>query len=55
MRAHINLVVSEFPAHDPVLIERIYQHLVVVRLRQPTRDELREYVVELTSRSWWTS
>jgi hypothetical protein len=49
MRAHINRVVSEFPALDPVLIERIYQHLVVVRLRQPTRDELREYVVELTS------
>ncbi len=49
MRAHISRVVSEFPALDPVLIERIYQHLVVVRLRQPTRDELREYVVELTS------
>jgi hypothetical protein len=49
MRAHIDRVVSEFPALDPVLIERIYQHLVVVRLRQPTRDELREYVVELTS------
>jgi hypothetical protein len=49
MRGHIDRVKSEFPALDPDLIERIHQHFVVVQLRQPTPDEFRAYVVELTS------
>ena len=49
MRAHIDSVAAEFPTLEPIVIERIYQHLVVVQLRQPTRQEFRAYVAELTT------
>jgi hypothetical protein len=49
MRGHINRVKSEFPALDPDLIERMHQYYVVAQLRQPTPDEFRAYVVELTT------
>ena len=49
MRGHINRVKSEFAALDPELIERICQHLLVVRRARPTLKKFRAYVVELTS------
>ena len=49
MRGHIDRVKSEFPALDPELIERICQHLLVVRRSRPTFKKLRAYVVELTT------
>jgi hypothetical protein len=48
MRRHIERVGAEFPAMEPDLIERIYQQLVVALLRQPTEDEYRARVAELS-------
>ena len=50
MRNDIDRVRSEFPTLDADVIERIYEQLVVALLRQPTEDELRARVAELTAR-----
>jgi hypothetical protein len=49
LRGHINRLKSEFAALDPELIERICQHLIVVRRSRPTFKKMRAYVAELTS------
>jgi hypothetical protein len=49
MRNQIDRVKAEFPTLDLDIIERIYKQLVVALLRQPTEDELRARIVELTT------
>ena len=48
MRDHIKRIRAEFPALDADVIERIYQMLVVALSRQPTEDEFRARVAELS-------
>jgi hypothetical protein len=48
MRRHIERVGAEFPTMEPDLMERIYEQLVVALLRQPTEDEYRARVAELS-------
>ena len=48
MRNHIKRMRAEFPALDADVIERIYEMLVVALSRQPTEDELRARVAELS-------
>ena len=49
MSADIARVASERPELDEELIQAIYQHLVLIERRQPTIDELREYVDRVSS------
>ena len=44
MSADIARVAAERPELDEALLGAIYQHLVLIEGRQPTVDELREYV-----------
>ena len=49
MSADIARVASERPELDEDLIQAIYQHLVLIESRQPTIDELRDYVDRVSS------
>jgi hypothetical protein len=44
MSADITRVAAEHPELDDDLVQALYQHLVLIQSRQPTVDELREYV-----------
>lgn len=44
MSADIARVAAEHPELDDDLVQALYQHLVLIQSRQPTVDELREYV-----------
>jgi len=44
MSADIARVAAERPDLDEELVTALYQHLVLIEARQPTVDELREYV-----------
>lgn len=49
MSADIARVASERPELDQDLVQALYQHLVLIQGRQPTIDELREYVDRVSS------
>jgi hypothetical protein len=49
MSADIARVAAERPELDEDLVQGLYQHLVLIQGRQPTIDELREYVDRLSS------
>lgn len=44
MSADIARVAAERPELDDELLTALYQHLVLIEARQPTPDELREYI-----------
>jgi hypothetical protein len=49
MSADIARVAAERPELDEDLVQALYQHLVLIQGRQPTIDELREYVDRVSS------
>ena len=49
MSADIARMASERPELDEELIQALYQHLVLIEGRQPTIDELRQYVDRVSS------
>lgn len=49
MSADIVRVASERPELGEELVQALYQHLVLIEARQPTIDELRDYVDRLSS------
>jgi hypothetical protein len=49
MSADIARVAAERPELDEDLVQALYQHLVLIQGRQPTVDEVREYVDRVSS------
>jgi hypothetical protein len=49
MRGDINRLAAEHSDLEALIIDRLYQHLLLLLARQPTLDEARAYIVELRS------